>query len=161
MHIGRAVQILFVAYIGLYAAVTAYSNFLEQQPNLVVIRHVLGMDTVFPDSALGGRAVTTPGAALLAYLAIIAAEAAVAALCLAGAVRLVLKRDDGAEDFHRAKSLAFLGLGLGFSLWYFGFMVIAGEWFAMWQSAHWNMQDAALKPVIAIGIVTIVLFQKE
>ena len=30
-------------------------------------------------------------------------------------------------------------------VWFFGFMVVAGEWFAMWQSQTWNGQDAAFR----------------
>jgi len=36
-------------------------------------------------------------------------------------------------------------LTLGFGLWFFGFMVVAGEYFVMWQSKIWNGQDAAFR----------------
>jgi predicted small integral membrane protein len=38
-----------------------------------------------------------------------------------------------------------------FMLWFFMFMVIAGEWFAMWQSKTWNGQAAAL-PLLCYGV---------
>ena len=37
----------------------------------------------------------------------------------------------------------FVGAALGFLVWFFGFMVIGGEWAAMWQSKVWNGQEAA------------------
>ena len=37
------------------------------------------------------------------------------------------------------------GLTLGFGLWFFGFLVVAGEHFAMWQSQTWNGQQAAFR----------------
>ena len=37
------------------------------------------------------------------------------------------------------------GLTLGFGLWFFGFLVVAGEYFAMWQSHTWNGQQAAFR----------------
>ena len=37
------------------------------------------------------------------------------------------------------------GPTLGFCLWFFGFVVIGGEYFAMWQSKLWNGQDAAFR----------------
>jgi predicted small integral membrane protein len=39
-----------------------------------------------------------------------------------------------AEVFNRSKVWAVAGLIVGFALWFFGFTIIAGEYFAMWQS---------------------------
>lgn len=36
--------------------------------------------------------------------------------------------------------MAYIGLFSGFSLYMFGFIIIAGEWFCMWQSKEWNAQ---------------------
>ena len=41
--------------------------------------------------------------------------------------------------------VAVLGVGLGFLLWFAGFMVIGGEWFAMWQSKTWNGRTRAFR----------------
>jgi predicted small integral membrane protein len=30
-------------------------------------------------------------------------------------------------------------------VWFFGFMVVGGEWFAMWQSPQWNGQEPAFR----------------
>jgi predicted small integral membrane protein len=30
-------------------------------------------------------------------------------------------------------------------LWFFGFVVVGGEYFAMWQSKMWNGQEAAFR----------------
>ena len=48
-----------------------------------------------------------------------------------------------------------VGVGLGFLLWFTGFMVLGGEWFAMWQSKAWNGQQAAFwfyMTLLAVGI---------
>jgi predicted small integral membrane protein len=42
------------------------------------------------------------------------------------------------------------GLTIGFGLWFFGFIVIGGEYFAMWQSNIWNGQEGAFRFVIMI-----------
>ena len=39
---------------------------------------------------------------------------------------------------------------LGFVVWFFGFMVVGGEWFAMWQSKDWNGQEAAFRFYMAV-----------
>jgi predicted small integral membrane protein len=57
--------------------------------------------------------------------------------------------------FQRAKSATAIGVLLGFSLWFTGFMAIGGEWFAMWQSEEWNGQTAAFQfniTIVAVGI---------
>lgn len=40
---------------------------------------------------------------------------------------------------------AYIGGGIAFLLWFAGFMIVAGEWFAMWQSHDWNGQAAAFR----------------
>jgi predicted small integral membrane protein len=46
---------------------------------------------------------------------------------------------------------------LGFLLYGLGFLVIGGEWFAMWQSEQWNGQDAAFRFLVTISAVLIIL----
>ncbi|HEY5225759.1 MAG TPA: DUF2165 family protein [Methylovirgula sp.] len=46
---------------------------------------------------------------------------------------------------------------LGFALYFFGFLVIAGEWFQMWQSSQWNAQPSAFRCLASIALVLIVL----
>ena len=50
---------------------------------------------------------------------------------------------------------AVVGVGLGFLLWFTGFMVLGGEWFLMWQSKQFNGQEAAFRfymTLLAVGI---------
>jgi predicted small integral membrane protein len=63
--------------------------------------------------------------------------------------------------FNEAKGLVIAGAALAFLLWFFGFMVVAGEWFAMWQSATWNGQDAAFRFYVAVLAVLIFVIQPD
>ena len=57
--------------------------------------------------------------------------------------------------FNAAKPYVVIGVGLGFLLWFTGFMVVGGEWFLMWQSKTWNGQQAAFRfymTLLAVGI---------
>ena len=59
--------------------------------------------------------------------------------------------------FNRAKVWAVAGLTVGFSLWFFGFLVVAGEYFAMWQSKTWNGQEAAFRiTAVLLGVLIFV-----
>jgi hypothetical protein len=40
-------------------------------------------------------------------------------------------------------------------------MVVAGEWFAMWQSATWNGQEAAFRFYVAVLAVLIFINQLD
>jgi len=54
-------------------------------------------------------------------------------------------------------------MAIGFALWFFGFMVVAGEYFAMWQSKIWNGQEAAFRiaTVMLGGLIFIALPDRE
>ena len=63
--------------------------------------------------------------------------------------------------FDAAKQVAIVGFTAGLLVWFFGFMVIGGEWFLMWQSHQWNGQEAAFKFYMAILGVLIFLNQPD
>jgi predicted small integral membrane protein len=54
-----------------------------------------------------------------------------------------------------------LGATIAFLVWFVGFQVIAGEWFAMWQSTTWNGQESAFRFVASFLLVTIFVMQPE
>ena len=160
MNIVQLCQILFVALIGAFALLVAYNNLRDPSSNLRLVEHVLGMDSVFPDTRLKDRAITSPLVHRIAFWLIVAAEALTAALCLVGAAILARLHGSGAEEFHAAKGVAFAGLGLGFALWFGGFMVIGGQWFASWQSKQWSGRESAFMFYSAIGIAFLALLHQ-
>jgi predicted small integral membrane protein len=157
MMLIRAAKTVMVAAIALFASLVAFGNLTDYQTNFVFVQHVLAMDTIFPSSTIGYRAITDPALHRAAYALIIAAEAAVAILCWAGAAVLVRRiRCDG-PTFNRAKGVAVAGLTLGFLLCQVGFMSIGGEWFGMWMSPQWNGIESAFRFVVTIALVLIFL----
>ncbi|NMF85800.1 DUF2165 domain-containing protein [Nodosilinea sp. P-1105] len=153
----RLSKILLVGSIGLLALVIVLNNLTDYDANFRYIYHVLTMDTVFPDNQLTWRAIQDPQLQRIIYGLIIATEAAIAGLCLAGAVRLGQVMGDSGTAFNQAKATAIYGLTLAFLFWFVGFMVIGGEWFAMWQSADWNGQQPAFRFIGCVGIVLLYL----
>ena len=91
-----------------------------------------------------------------AYAVIIAAEASTGLLLALGAVVLLGRLRASAKIFNHAKLWAVAGLTLGFCLWFFDFIVIGGEYFAMWQSKIWNGQAAAFR--IATTMLAALIF---
>lgn len=153
----RISKTLLVASIGLLAAVIVLNNLTDYNANFDYIQHVLSMDTVLLDSRLTWRAIASPRLQQIAYLAIIATEAAIALLCLGGAVRLSQTLGSNGATFNRAKATATYGLTLAFLFWFVGFMVVGGEWFTMWQSADWNGQQPAFRFIGCVGFVLLYL----
>ncbi|HEX9462241.1 MAG TPA: DUF2165 domain-containing protein [Alphaproteobacteria bacterium] len=157
----RLIQGLFAAYIGAFGLLVAFGNLTDYGTNFAFVQHVMSMDTIFPGNGLRYRAITNPQLHHLAYWVIILGEALSGVLCSIGALRLFRCLHSDTATFHSAKSVAALGLALAFTVWFLGFMVIGGEWFAMWQSAQWNGQSAATRFLICIGIALLVLVHKE
>jgi predicted small integral membrane protein len=145
MIIVRLAKIVIVAALASYALLVAYNNVVDYGSNYAFVRHVLSMDTTFPGNALMHRAITDETAWRLAYAVIIGTEAATGLLLAVGALALLGRLRASAQAFNRAKVWAVAGLVLGFGLWFFGFTVVAGEYFVMWQSKVWNGQDAAFR----------------
>src|SRR5262249_784267 len=149
-------KIAMVTAIATFATLVAFGNITDYGTNLVFVQHVLSMDSVFPDSTITYRAITSPALHHAAYAIIIAAEALTAALCWTGALALLRRLRAPAPAFNRAKAVAIAGLALGFLVWQFGFMTIGGEWFGMWQSAKWNGVPSAFR--FAMVIIAVLIF---
>jgi predicted small integral membrane protein len=90
----------------------------------------------------------------IAYGLIIGVEVLTGLLLMVGAIALLKRLTAPGKIFNQSKMWAVVGLTLGFSLWFGGFMVIAGEYFAMWQSKLWNGQEAAFRiTAIMLGVL--------
>jgi predicted small integral membrane protein len=138
-----------------FALLVCFNNLIDYGSNFVFVQHVLSMDTTFPGNALKGRAIADPTFHHVAYVLIILGEAATGILFATATVMLLKNLRSSAAAFHRAKRLAVLGGTVGFIVWFVGFMVVGGEWFAMWQSPQWNGQQAAFRFYITILAVVI------
>ena len=157
----RLVKVVMVASVALFALVVAFDNMVDYGSNYEFVRHTLAMDTTFPGSALKWRAITHPAAWAIAYWLIILTEAALGLLLAFAALRLATTLQADARLFNSAKRYAVLGAGLGFLLWFTGFMVVGGEWFAMWQSKAWNGQQSAFYFYMTLLAVIIFVNQPD
>ena len=157
----RLVKVAMVASCALFALLVAFNNLVDYGSNYSFVRHILSMDTTFPGNALMGRAITSPALWTLGYWLIIAAEAATGLILAFGSLRLALAVRGPAALFNAAKPAVALGVGLGFLLWFTGFAVIGGEWFAMWQSKEWNGVPSAFRFYVTLLLVLIFVMQPD
>src|SRR5262249_3138133 len=141
----RLAKVAMIGSLAAYAFIVAYDNVVDYGSNYQFVRHVLSMDTTFPGNSLMHRAITNESIWRVAYALIIAMEALTALLLALGAVMLLQRLRAPAEVFNRSKVCAAAGLTIGFALWFFGFMVIAGDYFAIWQSTEWTCHDVTCR----------------
>lgn len=157
----RLSKIVVVAALALLISLVALGNITDYSTNFAFVRHVLAMDTIFPDSGIHYRAITSPFLQHGAYVLIIVVQVAAAALCWAGVWRMWRRRHAPATLFQRSKGLAVMGLSAGVSLWLVGFMAIGGEWFGMWMSSQWNGVETSFRLVALLLGALIYLGQRE
>ena len=157
----RVAKLLLVFAVALFYTVVVFNNITDYNSNYQFVRHVLSMDTTFPGNALMGRAITSPTVWTLAYWAIIVVEAVTGIVLALATVRLAANLGASADRFNSAKTYVVVGAGLGFLLWFTGFMVVGGEWFATWQSKVWNGQASAFRFYITLLAVVIFVNQPD
>lgn len=149
MTILRVCKSIVCLPLAFFALLVCFNNVADYDSNYAFVQHTLSMDTVFPGNALKYRAILNPFIWSLAYGLIIFAEFLTGALLLVGAIGL-LKNIHSPSAFNKAKNWVYLGCMVGFLLWFFGFIVVGGEWFCMWQSEKWNGVEAAFRFVVLI-----------
>lgn len=159
-HPLRLLQALTVFLSGLFALFVFAGNLMDYDSNFQFVKHVLSMDTTFEGNALMWRAIDVTWIHHVAYIGIIVAEGAFAALAITGGILLFLRRNRTAA-FNRAKVWGYAAYGLGFLIWYVGFVIIGSEWFAMWQSSTWNGKDTAMNISMLWGVFAVLLAMNE
>jgi predicted small integral membrane protein len=157
----RVSKSLLVCLVGVFSLLVGVDNIIDYGTNYAFVQHVMAMDTLFPETTLTWRAISSAALNETAYALIIAAELMTGLLCIAGARRVWQARGESAASFNAAKDVAVAGLVCGLALWFFGFLTVGGEWFQMWQSKTWNGEEAAFRFVACIGLVLIFVNQRD
>jgi predicted small integral membrane protein len=157
----RLSKIIMCLCLAAFAFLVAFGNITDYGSNYAFVQHVLSMDTTFPGNKLMYRAITSPALWTAGYWLIIIGEGLTCVLFLIAAWRLWQARNASGETFNEAKKFVIIGTTMGFLVWYFGFMVVGGEWFAMWQSSTWNGQEAAFKFYMTMLAVLIYVIQPD
>lgn len=155
---------LLALSIALFGLLAASGNMLDYDSNWQFVRHVLAMDSMEPwfgGQALKSRAITDPGWQQAAYLAIISGELLFGLLCAWGGGQMLRGALCGREDaYQRGKTWFTLGCIPALLVWYTGFAVIGGEYFAMWAN-QWNGQMKAYAFIGFILLSLVYLSQPE
>lgn len=143
----------FVLMVAAYYLMVAFDNLTNPMnpnaSNWPMVQGVLSGDGVPADSGFGWHFIDATPVQVLAYLAIVAAEAiAGIALLIGGSRGLQLSRTH--DRWAGAQRWTYLGGTVGLGLFFLGFMVIGGNWFIMYLNAKWN----ALQPAFQNSAMT-------
>ena len=157
----RLVKAICVAAIGIMAAVIAFGNITDYSSNYQFVEHVLKMDTTFNESHLHYRSINSVFAFNAFYVFIIVMEVLMAFCCIKGGWLLFKNLKSDAVIFHASKNWAVAGIIIGIIIWFLGFEVIGGEWFAMWQSTVWHGLAAAERVLSFLFFSLILLHLKD
>jgi len=82
-------------------------------------------------------------------------------LCWWGGVRLLKSYSADKAQFAAALNVAVIALTTSLLMWLVAFLDVGGEWFLMWQSQTWNGQEAAFRMFTIVGVVFLVVVQRE
>ncbi|HXS57036.1 MAG TPA: DUF2165 domain-containing protein [Hanamia sp.] len=157
----RIVKAILVATIGIMAALIVIGNTTDYDTNFFFVEHVMKMDSVFPMSHIHYRSINNPLFFHTGYIFIIVMEMLMAVCCLKGSWLLFKNVRSAGIIFNASKKWAVAGIIIGIIIWFLGFEVIGGEWFAMWQSTTWNGLAAAERMVSFLLLVLILLHFKD
>jgi predicted small integral membrane protein len=157
----RIAKVVMIASIAVFALLVAFDNLTDYETNYTFVRHVLSMDTTLPGTALLYRHITSPALWQAGYALIILGEGLTGMALAVATISLAWRLRSDSVRFNRAKRFVIIGGALGFAVWFFGFMVVGGEWFSMWQSPMWNGQEPAFRFYMTILAVLIFVNQPD
>lgn len=158
----RAVKVLLVLAIGIWALVGAVGNLADWHG---VVDKVRGTTTMLTVS--GGeqdwRATSNPMVIYLGAAMIPAAKTLSGVLCLAGAWRMWRARVESSAAFETAKALGLAGCGVILLMLFAGWIVIADTWFQGWRSE--TLQNGALNTALRyagfVGLIALFVAARE
>jgi predicted small integral membrane protein len=158
LRVSKAVLVLAIA---LFYTILVLNNITDYGSNHEFVRHVLMMDSTFPGNHLMWRAVNSPLVHTIFYIGIIAWESVTMLLCWWAGVRLLKSYRADRAQFAAALNVAMIALTTSLLMWLVAFLDVGGEWFLMWQSKMWNGQEEAFRMFTIVGVVLLVVVQRE
>jgi len=158
LRISKAVLVFAIA---LFYTILVLNNVIDYGSNYQFVRHVLMMDSTFPGNHLMWRAVNSPLVHTVFYIGIIAWESVTMVLCWWAGVRLLKSYRAYTAQVAAALNVAVIALMTSLLMWLVAFLDVGGEWFLMRQSKIWNGQEEAFRMFTIVGVVFLVLVQRE
>lgn len=146
MNQHKTIKIVLIIYFILMVFLFAVNNTFDFDANYQYVKHVLSMDTTSNQSSI--RAIHIPVIYRITYLVIIVWQYLTFLIGLTGLWRFIKKDQIYLVNY---------ALLMAISLYFFGYIIIASEWFLMWQSKIWNGQHTAFQFTILFILLLIIV----
>jgi predicted small integral membrane protein len=159
--ITRTAKLFLLAGVAIFYTLVVFNNLTDFNSNYQFVRHVLMMDTTIPGNHGMWRALTSPLADNVFYIAVIVWEIVTAILLWWGCIALLRALKRPAPSFEAAKRVPLIALTLSLLMWLVAFIAVGGEWFLMWQSHVWNGEQTAVRDFMVVGIVLLFLMRPD
>lgn len=137
----RLSKVALIAATALFLTLIVMNHLTDYHASFQFIKNILSMNSVYLYNQNSWRSITSPVLQHLIYGGMTLWEVLAALLCWGGVYQTWQKLNH--ITFHQAKFLAIMGLTLSLLIWMFAF--IGGQWFLMWQSELWNVQDVVFQ----------------
>lgn len=147
--------------LGVWVLLVVFGNITDYETNWTFVQKVMFMEAVQDDPNVYWRAVKNQNLHYVAYAAIILGEAVQAALFLTAGILMMTRLSATGPNFRAAKTPFAIGLAVAVLLWMLGFMAIAGEWFQMWRSSTYNVQQTVFMYYMTIILSGVYILQVE
>jgi predicted small integral membrane protein len=159
-RVARTVTSVFVLMVASYYLVVAFDNITNptnpNASNWPFVQGVLSGDGVPANSGFEWRFIDATWFQVLAYIGIIATET-ITGIVLAIAGIIGLRRGRTVAGWNSAQKWTFLGGITGLTVFFFGFIVVGGNWFIMYLNSTWNGMTPAFQNTVAtLGMLILV-----
>ena len=143
--------VLVVLMAAAYYLVVAFDNITNPTnptgSNWPFVEGVLSGEGTPPDNGFEWRFIDATWFQVLAYIGIIAGETVAGILLVIGGV-LGLRRSGTIAGWERGQRWTLLGGSVGLLVFFFGFIVVGGNWFVMYENSKWNGLEPAFQNTV-------------
>jgi predicted small integral membrane protein len=156
----RIVSALMILTVALFFMITVFNNITDYDNTFLFVQHTLSMDTTKLNPNFMWRAIENPTVQHLGFVSIIGFQSAVAILCCWSLINIIVRPS---MSLSAATQPAILGITLAFVLYALGFIIVAGQWFMMRESATWNVGPSVhiFITFIVSALIVIKLFEQK
>jgi len=152
----RVVTSVFILMVSAYYLIVGFDNITDpinpNGSNWPFVKGVLSGDGVPADSGFEWRFIDATWFAVISYIGIMVTETVTGLLLLIAGIR-GLRSSATCHRWGREQKWTFIGGAFGLLVFFFGFMVVGGNWFIMYLNSQWN----GLQPAFQNSVMTIAM----
>lgn len=159
-RMARVTTSIFVLMVAAYYLMVAFDNITNptnpNASNWPFVQGVLSGDGVPADSGFEWRFIDATWFQALSYVGVMVGETLAGVTLLLGGI-LGLRRSGSCPRWGNTQKWTYVGGTIGLAVFFFGFMVVGGNWFIMYLNSKWNGLEPAFQNSTMTGIMLILV----